>query len=141
MVGNATESIYFKSHMWSPNIECWRAVFRKLVYLRLLGKERVSFAICPQSLETASAKNSVHAVCVFESHASLHLCEGQIAVCLQFPEGLSRKGFFFPSKCCWLRGGQKYFNAICFMAKHADSLHFKILCPLLSGAMLACLSV
>lgn len=40
MVENATESIYFKSHMWSPNIECWRTVFRKLVYLRLLGKER-----------------------------------------------------------------------------------------------------
>lgn len=78
---------------------------------------------------------------VFESHASLHLCEGQIAVCLQFPEGLSRKGFLFPSKCCWLRGGQKYFNAICFMAKHADSLHFKILCPLLFGAILACLGV
>lgn len=141
MVGNATESIYFKSHMWSPNIECWRTVFRKLVYLRLLGKR--AGLLCYLSTAPLLQQRTVcmHAVCVFESHAILHLCEGQIAVCLQFPEGLSRKGFLFPSKCCWLRGGQKYFNAICFMAKHADSLHFKILCPLLFGAILACLGV
>lgn len=48
-----------------------------------------------------------------------------------------RGSFALISTVGW-EGSQKYFKAICFMAKHADSLHFKILCPLLSGAILAC---
>lgn len=69
-------------------------------------------------------------VCVIEGPVCLHLCEGQIAVCLRFLEDLSsaeRSSFALTSTVDW-EGRSEACNAIRFMAKHTDSLHFKILC-------------
>lgn len=53
---------------------------QKVGLFRDTGKKQLSFAIQPQSFETASGKSSVQHALLGAMYA--FLCEGQVAVCL-----------------------------------------------------------